>query len=227
MFYSLFILVPTHCGDIHVHTFLRSIEEEIMTHLLYVLKRKGIEFLTSKYNSSSSSQSLNITLTLTQLGGDSLTAMSLSNLLLEEISVTVSAVFILRQPLVSLFHFALSQLSPDQTFDMTDLITNTSQTSYGTSAATGNDINWDKETKIDFLRISASAARIDQSTGCTLPVEKDNNVVLLTGPGGFLGRFILWELLKSDNCNRIYCLCRSRNESNEIVCGILLSYYYR
>lgn len=36
-------------------------------------------------------------------------------------------------------------------------------------------------------------------------------VVLLTGATGFLGRFLLWELLHNDQCTMVYCISRDWN----------------
>lgn len=168
---------------------IRSIEEEIMIELLKILENRSIEFPSSKYSQVEPSKPLNMKLTLTQLGGDSLVAMSLSNLLLEQLIVTVSAVYILKHPIIDLFQHVLSQLSPGQ--DINDIGLHT--------------IDWVKETGIHFLQLSASSVRLTESTS---PVLNEQTVVLLTGSTGFLGRYILWELLNSSNCSRIYCLCR-------------------
>ena len=163
-----------------------------MIELLEILEKRSIVFPSSKYHQVESSKPLNMKLTLTQLGGDSLVAMSLSNLLLEQLLVTVSAVYILKHPIIELFQHVLSQLSPGQ--DDIELAYQTSST-----------IDWDKEADVRFLQISASSVRLTESTS---PVLNEQTVVLLTGSSGFLGRYILWELLKSSNCSRIYCLCR-------------------
>ena len=57
---------------------------------------------------------LSLSLTLTQLGGDSLAAMRISSLIQEAFCTDVSAQFLLKHALIDVYHLILSQLLPSQ-----------------------------------------------------------------------------------------------------------------
>lgn len=71
-----------------------------------------------------------------------------------------------------------------------------------------------------FLEALQSDSILDSSI---LPLAKDNkNIyqpksVLLTGANGFLGAYILNELLKNSSVEKIYCLIRAKNEEDAFV----------
>lgn len=172
--------------------------------MLHILKRKGIDYSSSKYYSIDFKCSIDLNLTLTQLGEDSLTSMRLSNILEQELGVNISAVTILTQPVISLFKQILSSFSPSQTIDITDI----PSSAVNSTSEAKSIIDWDNETSIQFLEVCASLTKVQSFE------RKGPNVVLLTGSTGFLGKFILLELLKSKNCSRVYCLVRKTdNES--------------
>ena len=174
--------------------------------MLHILKRKGIDFSSSKYCSSVDfTSTIDVTLTITQLGEDSLTAMRLSNIIEQELGVTISAVDILKQPLIETFQQIVSHLSPGETIDVTDI----PYTVSCAGAASKESIDWDEEISTKFLHYSSSVEKL-----CSLE-KKESNIVLLTGCTGFLGKFILLELLKSEKCSRVYCLIR-KNEGMSI-----------
>ena len=173
-----------------------------------MLKSRGIEFPTSKYNRTdiTPSSTLNLTLTLSQLGGDSLTAMHLSNLIQDELAVNISASVLLKQPLLNTFQYVLAFSCPGQTITLDDAAL-PSQTGYTSSTST---INWDNEINLKFLYISFATLRSsDVVTSC----EERGVVVFLTEGTGFVGRFILWELLQSKKCNQVFCLVKKSKGS--------------
>ena len=62
------------------------------------------------------------------------------------------------------------------------------------------DINWEDEVDVSFLK---DMVHIEDRES-----DEDGEIVLLTGASGFLGRFILWELLHNESCRTVYCICR-------------------
>jgi long-chain acyl-CoA synthetase len=175
-----------------------SIEERILICLLDVLIKKGFEVASSKYLSDSSlGHQLDLNLTLTQLGGDSLTAMRLSNAIEDQASVSIPAVAILNQPLTSVFELVISKLQPSPS--PSDALPSQDEPV--------KKIDWDKEISIQFLHISSSAVKLSPTSSYTTK-DNNNSVVLLTGCSGFLGKFILWELIKSKNSIQVYCIIR-------------------
>lgn len=190
----------------------RPIEEEVMCCLVQFLKRKDIplpssDYVTRKANDVQSS-TVTLSLTLTQLGGDSLSAMSLSNLLQEEVGVSVPAVHILKSSLFVLFQSVVTQLCPGEELPL-GYLSLPCQTSCTSSIGGDDRIDWDKETDIHFLTVSSSVNKVIGGGGGGVE-ERDNAIVLLTGSTGFLGRFILLELLDSVKCDRVYAICRGK-----------------
>ena len=176
--------------------------------LIQFLKRNDIplpssDYVTRKANDVQSS-TVTLSLTLTQLGGDSLSAMSLSNLLQEEVGVSVPAVHILKSSLFVLFQSVVTQLCPGEELTLEDPSL-PRQTSCTSSIGGDGRIDWDKETDIHFLRVSSSVNKVGGGVE-----ERDNAIVLLTGSTGFLGRFILLELLDSVKCDHVYAICRGK-----------------
>ena len=178
--------------------------------LIQFLKRKGIPLPSSDYVTRKAydvqSSTVTLSLTLTQLGGDSLSAMSLSNLLQEEVGVSVPAVHILKSSLFVLFQSVVTQLCPGEELTLEDPSL-PRQTSYTSSIGGDDRIDWDKETDIHFLTVSSSVNKVIGGEGVE---ERDNAIVLLTGSTGFLGRFILLELLDSVKCDHVYAICRGK-----------------
>ena len=66
-------------------------------------------------------------------------------------------------------------------------------------------LKWEDEVDLSFLQQHV-LDREKQSVA--LP---ENVAVLLTGATGFLGRFILWELLHLSHCAVVYCIARDSN----------------
>ena len=62
------------------------------------------------------------------------------------------------------------------------------------------DMNWEDEVDVSFLK-DVPPTEVRESDG-------EGEIVLLTGASGFLGRFILWELLHNESCRTVYCICR-------------------
>jgi amino acid adenylation domain-containing protein/thioester reductase-like protein len=75
------------------------------------------------------------------------------------------------------------------------------QADYHHQLSPENIINWNQETILD----STIYPKIPYKTP-----ESEPNHILLTGATGFLGTFLLWELLQQTNA-KIYCLVRANN----------------
>lgn len=125
--------------------------------------------------------------TITQLGGDSLTAMRLSGLLKEHMNVEVPAQTILT-------------LSLGRLLDMISPQCRASEDQYERGS-----IDWDAESSIEFLlKYSDHKERI--------PLRNESIItVLLTGATGFLGRFILLALLQSATIEKVYCIVKRKD----------------
>ena len=133
-----------------------------------------------------------------QLGGDSLSAMQLSSLLREHLQFDIPAEAILKLPLKAI---------------LSDLLNNKSEM-YG-----GSDLNitpssdvekfpdWKKEASLSELQ-----ELVRDSPCCSLDCTTTDRAscVLLTGSTGFLGRFILLELLLDPHISKVYCLIQNK-----------------
>lgn len=117
-----------------------------------------------------------------QLGGDSLSAMHLSSLLREHLSLDLPVDVILKTPLASIMSGACGVKGAHVHHD------------------------WAGEALLDLLEL-------DTSPPCDAPEVSSS--VLLTGCTGFLGRFILWELLQDSKITRIFCLAQSKKGTVE------------
>ena len=124
-----------------------------------------------------------LNLSFTQLGGDSIAAMRLASLIEEHFNRQIAVQAIMAEPLQNIFqrvvHKPLSFIDSRST------------------------INWNKECLLDC--ITKEEIQDDQSS----LVYSDKINVFMTGATGFLGRFILLELLRNTKCNKIYCLVRN------------------
>ncbi|XP_019858162.1 PREDICTED: carboxylic acid reductase-like isoform X1 [Amphimedon queenslandica] len=216
----------------------RSIEDNVMIHLISVMKNNGIPIppscSLSKY-STDDAPPINVSLTLTQMGGDSLAAMFLSNLIQDELGVAVPALKILKEPLSSLFYFVVSQISPSKALEFKDspFSSQTGHASFESGPGRNDaEINWQRETSIHFLHVSSSVTKLsdrddiprelDDEERSEEVTKKENLTddqikILLTGSTGFLGRFILWNLLNSEKCGLVYCLCRGDNGKERLL----------
>lgn len=126
-----------------------------------------------------------------QLGGDSLAAMHLSSLLREHLSLELPVDIILKTPLAKIMDgVKMGEMS----------------------VGVVEEYDWAKE---------VSSIEQDFCQQCPLSdVPEVSSSVLLTGCTGFLGRFILWELLQDTQISRIYCL--AQNKRGNLWC----LYYY-
>ena len=141
--------------------------------------------------------------TFAELGGDSLAAMRLSALISEHLHLKIPVGVILKQPLVNLldlirsndnyageYHFSIEARSSSP--DMSDITTQRS-------------IDWVKEASLDNLKLRKLCQPMKNHSA-----SKGTFSVFLTGATGFLGRFILLELLRNNHCDSIYCLVQSK-----------------
>ena len=187
----------------------RTVEEEIFSYFLAELSTRETQLqLPLKDFVIPSSPPPNISLSLTQMGGDSLSAMRLSNLIKKHLLLDISAVDILKESLSNILQSLIISLTGQASYNH---ITPSPQSSL--------NIDWDKEIDTSFLSsIESSSPDGDGS---------DNRTVLLTGATGFLGRFILWELLDCDKIVKVYCLARSLsglcfNQLHSIGCAYVV-----
>ena len=148
--------------------------------------------------------------TFSQLGGDSLAAMRLSALVEEHLHAHVSVEAILKQPLCDILEIIGEQ-------QVNYLVGEThigQQHSTGAGikgtvrqhqTVAGHAVKWEDE-------ISLKDAGLEQcqhkSSNSTKKCNAREMVVFLTGATGFLGQFILVELLQK--CCKVYCLVRRK-----------------
>lgn len=86
-----------------------ALEEQVLDCLHYLLASRGV-----MEPGPSAPPSLSLSLTITQLGGDSLVAMRLSSLVQEKFSIELSAQFLLQRPLIDVYQLLLSSLLPSK-----------------------------------------------------------------------------------------------------------------
>jgi len=129
---------------------------------------------------------------ITQLGGDSLTAMRLSGLLKEHLSIDISAQTILSLLLGRILEMISPQAHGTGHEEMTQRISDVSE------------IDWDEEVSLKFLEGYSQHGGGRSTAG--QPVT-----VLLTGATGFLGRFILLTLLQSSAVDKVHCIVQWKN----------------
>lgn len=124
-----------------------------------------------------------------QLGGDSLAAIHLTSLLREHLSLDVPVDVVLKTPLASILTDVTSEKRPPVI------------ASY----------DWAQEASLDSLELSACQESPPLSQGTEFASS-----VLLTGCTGFLGRFILWQLLQDKQIARIFCLTQNKDGREDI-----------
>ena len=130
--------------------------------------------------------------TITQLGGDSLTAMRLSGLLKEHLSIDISAQTILSWSLGRVLEMISPQAHGTGHEGMTQRTSDVSE------------VDWDEEVSLKFLKGYSQHGGGRSTAG--QPVT-----VLLTGATGFLGRFILLTLLQSTAVDKVHCIVQWKN----------------
>lgn len=126
-----------------------------------------------------------------QLGGDSLSAMHLSFLLREHLNLEVPVKALLENPLKSIY---------------SDMLIMTQDThSSGDHMEVCYD--WEREASMKSLLVEV----MEDSQYCLDcdPPERASSV-LLTGSTGFLGRFILCELLLNPQITKVFCLIQNK-----------------
>ena len=154
------------------------------------------EIFQSTDHEVSSKQGLDYNKSFSQLGGDSLSATHLSSLLREHLSLELPVDVILKTPLAELVTSIPSAKGPSTA-----------------------SIDWVKEASIDSLGLD------DHPQRPLSDVPEVSSSVLLTGCTGFLGRFILWELLLDSRITQVFCLTKEKNGSStgDSICP----HYYR
>lgn len=123
-----------------------------------------------------------LNISFTQLGGDSIAAMRLVSLIEEHFNRHVSVQAIMAEPLQHIL-----QLVVNKPLSCNEL---------------SSSINWNEEILLDFI-----TQENQNDSSSVLHSEKIN--VFVTGATGFLGRFILLELLRNPKCHVVYCLVRN------------------
>lgn len=137
-------------------------------------------------------------LTLGQLGGDSMAAMRLSGLIREQLQVEVTADVILHQPLGKILEVISGGRLDGKGYG--------SEYLGGSSDISGKAICWEEEISLDGLGLEDLLLQGQKERTDT----DAQSTVFLTGATGFLGRFVLMDLLHSQQCGRIFCLVKER-----------------
>ena len=148
-----------------------------------------------------------------ELGGDSLAATRFSTLVDEHLYLKIPVEVILKQPLMKLLDFIRSKDSRLQyagEYHFTQ-----SSSSHMSDSMTHKSIDWVKEASLDNLKLH----ELRQTVG-NRSTSKETCSVFLTGATGFLGRFILLELLQNNHCDRIYCLVQNKPGMNFVAWAI-------
>lgn len=122
-----------------------------------------------------------LTMSFTQLGGDSIAAMKFASLIEEHFNRQVSVQAIMVEPLQNILQLVVNK---PISFD-----------------ASSPSINWSKEVLLDFVT--------HHQKDSTSSAQSEAKTVFMTGATGFLGRYILLELLKNPKCHLVYCLVRN------------------
>ena len=136
----------------------------------------------TKYQPQQSLPQIELTISFTQLGGDSIAAMRLASLIEEHFNRQISVQAIMAEPLQNILQLVVNK--------PLNLIESCS-------------INWSKDVSLNFIIQDGIQ---DNSSSF---VQSEKNDVFITGATGFLGRFILLELLKNPKCHLVYCLVRN------------------
>ena len=123
-----------------------------------------------------------LTMSFTQLGGDSIAAMKFASLIEEHFNRQVSVQAIMVEPLQNILQLVVNK---PISFD-----------------ASSPSINWSKEVLLDFVTHQ-------HQKDSTSSAQSETKTVFMTGATGFLGRYILLELLKNPKCHLVYCLVRN------------------
>ncbi len=186
--------------------FFRSIEEEIFGSFLKELTQLRVPMDSESIEKfSAPSSPTDLTLSITQMGGDSLTAMRLSNLIKKYLFQEVPAVMILKEPLnVVLEHLVATLLSE-------------TDRSLSGNVINFAEVNWDEEADLSFIR---NMPFVCDYTPESLHGKKV--VVLLTGATGFLGQYLLWEILMSDRVTKVICLTRRLSGNDKLFVVVYL-----
>ncbi len=133
-----------------------------------------------------------------QLGGDSLSAMQLSSLLREHLHLDVPAEVILKD---TLYNIVIGILKSGKLIGQ----------NYG-NFGVNNFPNWTEEASSkEFL----AEVMNDPCNAMDCTVMETASCVLLTGGTGFLGRFILSELLLDPHITKVYCLVKKKDGKNK------------
>lgn len=179
--------IPTSQFTVNTSDHSRPLEVHVVEYLMNRTCQKTTDETsdTSMSASDSSYLSTHCSATITELGGDSLTAMRLSSLLKQHLSVEISAQVLL----TCSFQQLLEIVSPQNVNPLEK----------------SRVYDWDEETSLDFLQSYLNQKKeVFQRTTQQL-------AVCLTGATGFLGRFILLELLQSAIVNKVYCIVKGKS----------------
>ncbi|EGG13357.1 hypothetical protein DFA_11118 [Cavenderia fasciculata] len=178
-------------------------------HALYSFYKSTINSMYQSHNTNNISQLiksvLNIhddnsnSLSFTQLGGDSLSAIKLSHILKEKINIDIPTSIILN------IDNDLSKL----TDLLGQFINNNDKTNLK-----NQEINWENEIKLD-----ESIQKGNKTVKDTQKKNQQRFNVFLTGSTGYLGSYLLYQLLADERVEKIYCLIRntSLKESIDII----------
>lgn len=147
------------------------------------------------------------TATFSQLGGDSLAAMRLSALVKEHLHAELSVEAILKQPLGTILeiigeHQVNYLLGETHVSQQHSAETGTKGTIRQHQTAAKQVVKWEEEISLEGVGLD------HESSNSTKKSNAMEMVVFLTGVTGFLGRFILVELLQQ--CSKVYCLVKSK-----------------
>eukprot|EP01125_Pyxidicula_operculata_P006569 TRINITY_DN2267_c0_g1_i1.p1 TRINITY_DN2267_c0_g1~~TRINITY_DN2267_c0_g1_i1.p1 ORF type:complete len:1451 (-),score=290.81 TRINITY_DN2267_c0_g1_i1:1702-6054(-) len=145
---------------------------------------------------------------LVDIGGDSFVAYSLANLIVRNVQVSSDEKETFKQNLIqSLFYYKLNHIENMLLSEAKKMYSVPSQSSI---------VDWKRETELPkFLNTTAQSKAINRDLN--IQVVKKSTCILLTGCTGFLGPFLLQQLLREydEEETRFICIIRCSQNLNE------------
>lgn len=195
-----------------LHMCHRPLEISVLEKLQQLLSMESAASSTTKQGKGNSPllQEGFQTATFSQLGGDSLAAMRLSALVKEHLHAELSVEAVLKQPLGKIL-----EIIGEQQVNYLVGETHVSQQHSAEAGAKGTIrhhqpaaeqvVKWEEEISLEGVGLDQCQHESSNSAKKSNAMEM---VVFLTGVTGFLGRFILVELLQQ--CSKVYCLVKCK-----------------
>ncbi|EGC33471.1 hypothetical protein DICPUDRAFT_36677 [Dictyostelium purpureum] len=154
---------------------------------------------------------INIEVKLNSLGVDSLLMVQLKNFIDKEISTNIITIQQLQNNTIQSSIETIKSEMEKRGNEKPDYNSN------GTTILTKAEKKleyWENEIKLDdsIIKLSIENKSIPKQI-----INNKNNNIFLTGATGFLGVYLLYELLMLPNCTKVYCLIRNKSKDNNPI----------